>query len=64
MTPWGEGEILAADISHSPTRTDQMTSAGVILGTALTSFELFRLDQVGTEMIFLQDVMLPLYLGS
>ncbi len=29
-----EGEIPAADISHSPTRTDEMTSAGVILGTA------------------------------
>ena len=29
-----EGEIPAADISHSPTRTDGMTSTGVILGTA------------------------------
>ena len=29
-----EGEIPAADISHSPTRTDEMTSTGVILGTA------------------------------
>ncbi len=29
-----EGEIPAADISHSPTRTGEMTSAGVILGTA------------------------------
>ncbi len=29
-----EGETAAADISHSPTRTDEMTSAGVILGTA------------------------------
>ena len=29
-----EGEIPVADISHSPTRTGEMTSAGVILGTA------------------------------
>ncbi|MDA2930044.1 serine/threonine-protein kinase, partial [Acidobacteria bacterium AH-259-O06] len=29
-----EGEIPAADISHSPTLTHEMTSAGVILGTA------------------------------
>ena len=29
-----EGEIPAADISQSPTRTGEMTSAGVILGTA------------------------------
>ena len=29
-----EGETAAADFSHSPTRTDEMTSAGVILGTA------------------------------
>ncbi len=29
-----EGETAAADISHSPTRTGEMTSAGVILGTA------------------------------
>ena len=29
-----EGEIPAADLTHSPTRTDQMTSTGVILGTA------------------------------
>ena len=29
-----EGETAAADISHSPTRTGEMTSTGVILGTA------------------------------
>ena len=29
-----EGETAAADICHSPTRTDEITSAGVILGTA------------------------------
>ena len=29
-----QGETAGADISHSPTRTDEMTSAGVILGTA------------------------------
>ncbi len=29
-----DGEMAAADFSHSPTRTDEMTSVGVILGTA------------------------------
>ena len=29
-----EGEVPAADISQSPTLTEEMTRAGVILGTA------------------------------
>ena len=29
-----EDEIPAADLTHSPTRTDQMTNVGVIMGTA------------------------------
>ena len=29
-----EGESPAADLTHSPTRTDQMTDVGVIMGTA------------------------------
>ena len=29
-----EDEISAADLTHSPTRTDQMTNVGMILGTA------------------------------
>ncbi len=29
-----EDDIAAADLTHSPTRTDQMTSVGMILGTA------------------------------